>query len=306
MSHPDLNLLVTLDVLLAEGSVTRAARKLTLSPSAMSRALARLRETVGDPLLVRAGRALVPTPRAIELRDQVRALVQDAEAVLKPAKLPELARLKRTFTLRASDGFAESFGPGLIKRMRREAPGVTLRLTRKLDRDSTGLRDGSVDLETGVIGRTLSPELRTLPLFRDHFVGVVRHGHALLDGDVTLPRYSEQMHVIVGGRGGPGHVEEALRVSGAARLVTVEVDGYSAACALVRSSDLVATLPEEHTRGLRKGLVSFGAPFSVPSIMISLLWHPRLDGDPAHAWLRQCIKEICSTASSSTRSKGVE
>jgi DNA-binding transcriptional LysR family regulator len=296
MSHPDLNLLVTLDVLLAEGSVTRAARKLRLSPSAMSRALARLRETVGDPLLVRAGRALVPTPRAIELRDQVRALVQDAEAVLKPVKLPELATLKRGFTLRASDGFAESFGPGLIERVRREAPGVTLRLTRKLERDSTGLRDGSVDLETGVIGRATSPELRSLPLFRDHFIGVVRQGHALFNEDVTLPRYSEQMHVAVGGRGGHGHVEEALRGSGAVRHVTVEVDGYSAACALVRSSDLVATLPEEHTRGLREGLMSFVLPFRAPEIMISLLWHPRMDGDPAHAWLRQCIREICAKA----------
>lgn len=296
MSHPDFNLLVTLDVLLTEGSVTRAARKLRLSPSAMSRALARLRETVGDPLLVRAGRTLVPTPRAIELRNQVRALVQDAEAVLKPAKLPELSRLKRTFTLRASDGFAESFGPGLIERVRREAPGVILRVTRKLDRDSTGLRDGSVDLETGVIGKATSPELRSLPLFRDHFVGVVRHGHALLNGDVTLPAYSEQMHIAVGGRGGAGHVEEALRAGGAVRRVSAEVDGYSAACALVRSSDLVATLPEEHTRGLREGLSTFVLPFRAPGIMISLLWHPRMDGDPAHGWLRQCIKDVCTTA----------
>jgi DNA-binding transcriptional LysR family regulator len=226
----------------------------------------------------------------------VQALVQDAEAVLKPAKLPELVLLKRTFTVRGSDGFAESFGPRLIERIRREAPGVTLRLIRKLDRDSKGLRDGSVDLETGVIGKSTSPELRALPLFRDHFVGVVRHGHALSKGDVTLSRYSEQMHVTVGGGGGPGHVDEALRGSGAVRQVTVEVDGYSAACALVRSSDLVATLPEEHTRGLRKGLTSFVLPFRPPAIMISLLWHPRLDADPAHAWLRKCVKELCSTA----------
>src|SRR6476469_9021121 len=107
MARPDLNLLVTLDVLLAEGSVTRAARKLRLSPSAMSRSLARLRETIGDPLLVRAGRTLVPTPRAVELRDEVRQLVQDVEAALRPAELLDLQRLKRTFAIRASDGFAE-------------------------------------------------------------------------------------------------------------------------------------------------------------------------------------------------------
>src|ERR1700759_1465123 len=108
MPRPDLNLLVTLDVLLAEGSVARAAQKLRLSPSAMSRALARLRQTTGDPLLVRAGRGLVPSPRAVELRDRVRQIVQEAETALRPAKHLDLARLARTFTLRNSDGFVET------------------------------------------------------------------------------------------------------------------------------------------------------------------------------------------------------
>src|SRR5512143_1152527 len=108
MSQPDLNLLVTLDVLLAEGSVARAAQRLRLSPSAMSRSLARLRETTGDPLLVRAGRGLVPTPRALELRDRVGRVVEEARAVLRPADRLDLARLVRTFTLRTSEGFAEN------------------------------------------------------------------------------------------------------------------------------------------------------------------------------------------------------
>src|SRR5512137_1733761 len=123
---PDLNLLVALDVLLAEGSVARAARRLRLSPSAMSRALARLRQTTGDPLLVRAGRGLVPTPRAIELRERVGQLVQDGEAVLRPATKLDAQHLVRTFTLRTSDGFVENFGPDLIARIRKEGPGVRL------------------------------------------------------------------------------------------------------------------------------------------------------------------------------------
>src|SRR3954470_6874841 len=110
MSKPDLNLLVTLDVLLAEGSVARAARRLGLSPSAASRALARLREATGDPLLVRSGRGLVPTSRALALREHVRRLVHDAEAVLRPAGQLDLQRLTRTFTLRTGEGFVESFG----------------------------------------------------------------------------------------------------------------------------------------------------------------------------------------------------
>src|SRR6267154_1855025 len=145
MSTPDFNLLVTLDVLLAEGSVARAAQRLRLSPSAMSRALARLRETTGDPLLVRAGRGLVPTPRALALRERVGRLVQDGNAVLRPAEALDLSRLVRTFTLRTSEGFVETFGPDLIARVGRQAPGVRLRFVPKPDKDSASLRDGTVD-----------------------------------------------------------------------------------------------------------------------------------------------------------------
>jgi DNA-binding transcriptional LysR family regulator len=127
MPSPDLNLLVALDVLLAEGSVARAAKRLQLSPSAMSRTLARLRDTTGDQLLVRAGRGLVPTPRALELRERVGALVQEAEATLRPSEGLELAGLERTFTLRAREGFVENFGAALVSRVMAEAPRARLR-----------------------------------------------------------------------------------------------------------------------------------------------------------------------------------
>ena len=178
MVHPDLNLLVTLEVLLAEGSVARAARRLRLSPSAMSRALARLRDATGDPLLVRAGRGLVPTPRALELRERVGPLVQEADAILRPAEALDVKRLVRTFSIRASDGFVDAFGPELIARLQAEAPGVRLRFVQKPDKNSTSLRDGSIDLETGVIGPGQSPELRATALFSDRFIGAVRPGHA--------------------------------------------------------------------------------------------------------------------------------
>ncbi len=152
MARPDLNLLVTLDVLLAEGSVARAARRLRLSPSAMSRQLARLRDATGDPLLVRAGRDLVPTPRALELRARVGQLVQDGQAVLRPAETLNLKRLVRTFTVRCRDGFVENFGPALIARVGKEAPGVRLLFVPKTTKDSAPLRDGTVDLDTGVVG----------------------------------------------------------------------------------------------------------------------------------------------------------
>src|SRR6185295_2043048 len=201
MPTPDLNLLVTLDVLLAEGSVARAARRLRLSPSAMSRALARLRETTGDPLLVRAGRGLVPTPRALELRERVSQLVQDGTAVLRPAEKLDLERLVRTFTLRTREGFVENFGPDLIARAGEEAPGVRLCFVQKPNKESTSLRDGTVDLETGVVGKATGPEVRAQALFRDRFIGVVRMGHALTQGKITPSRYARGRHIGVSRRG---------------------------------------------------------------------------------------------------------
>jgi DNA-binding transcriptional LysR family regulator len=297
MAMPDLNLLVTLDVLLAEGSVARAAERLRLSPSAMSRALARLRETTGDPLLVRAGRGLVPTPRAIELRERTRQLVEDAEAVLRPAGKLNLKRLVRTFTLRTREGFVENFGPALIARAGKEAPGVRLCFVQKADKDSTPLRGGAVDLETGVVGQGASPELRAQALFRDRFIGVVRMGHALSEGEITPARYAAGRHVAVSRRSeSQGPVDVALQEANAGlqRQIVTVVSGFSAALALARASDLIATVPERHTGNLRAGLHSFALPFPMPEITVSLLWHPRLHADLAHRWLRECVRDVCA------------
>jgi DNA-binding transcriptional LysR family regulator len=295
VSTPDLNLLVTLDVLLAEGSVARAARRLRLSPSATSRALARLRETTGDPLLVRAGRGLVATPRALELRNQVSQLVQDAEAVLRPAEKPNLKRLVRTFTLRTSEGFVENFGSELIARIGKEAPGVRLRFAQKQNKDSAPLRDGTADLETGVVGKTTGPEVRTQALFRDRFVGVVRMGHSLSHGEITPSRYAAGRHILVSRRAlGKGPIDEALERIGLEREILTIVDGFSTALALARASDLIASVPERHTGNLRAEMHSFSLPVSTPEFTISLLWHPRLDADPAHRWLRGHVWDICA------------
>lgn len=294
MAIPDFNLLVTLDVLLAEGSVARAARRLRLSPSAMSRALARLRETTGDPLLVRAGRGLVPTPRAVELREQVRQLVQDAQAVLRPTEALQPAHLVRTFTLRTSEGFVECFGPGLIARMGAEAPGVRLCFVQKPDKDSAPLREGAVDLEIGVVGSGAAPELRTQALFRDRFIGVVRAGHALSEGEITPARYAAGQHISVSRRGlFKGGIDEALEPLGLQRDIVTIVGGFSTALALARATDLVASVPGRHTGVLRAGMHSFDLPVATPVFTVSMLWHPRLEADPAQRWLRTCVREVC-------------
>lgn len=295
MPRPDLNLLITLDVLLTEGSVARAAQRLRLSPSAMSRALARLREATGDPLLVRAGRGLVPTPRALELRGRVGQLVNDGEAVLRPAERLDLKRLERSFTLRVRQGFVESFGAALIARVGKEAPGVRLHFMEKLDKDSAPLRDGSVDLEAGVVGDGTGPEVRAQALFRDRFIGVVRKGHPLSKGKITPARYAAGKHILVGRRGFKrSALDEALEALGLEREIVTIVGGFSAALMLARASDLIACVPERHTGNLRAGMHSFTLPVAVPEITVSLLWHPRLEADPAHRWLRGCVRDVCA------------
>lgn len=295
MATPDLNLLVTLDVLLKEGSVARAAQRLRLSPSAMSRALARLRHTTGDPLLVRAGRGLVPTRRALELRERVGQLVLDAEAALRPIAKLDLGQLDRTFTLRTSEGFAENFGPELIAHIRKEAPGVRLRFMQKINRESTLLRDGEVDLETGVVGDMTSPEIRAQSLFRDRFVGVVRSGHALSRGRITASRYAAGKHISVSRRGlEQGQIDDALKAMALKRDIVATVGGFATALSLARDSDMIASVPERHTGKLRAGMHSFALPLAIDEITVSLLWHPRMDADPAHRWLRNCVREACS------------
>jgi len=297
MPTPDLNLLITLDVLLAEGSVARAARRLRLSPSAMSRTLARLRQTTGDPLLVRAGRGLVPTPRALELRGRTGQLVQEVEAVLRPAGQADLTRIVRTFTLRTREGFVENFAPALVARASAEAPGVRLCFLQKTSKESASLRDGSVDLETGVVGRTTGPEICSHALFSDRFVGVVRQGHALSRGRVTPARYASGRHIAVAGLGIDAEpVEEALALLGLQREIITSVSGYAGALALARASDLIASVPERHTGILRAGLRTFPLPFPTPEITVSLLWHPRLEADPVHRWLRGLVLEVCTAA----------
>ncbi|SCK28291.1 LysR family transcriptional regulator [Vogesella sp. LIG4] len=294
MNTPDLNLLLTLDILLSEGSVARAARRLGLSPSAMSRALQRLRDCTGDPLLVRSGRNLVPTPRAEELREQVGGLVQQALQLLSPSPALDPARVDRTFTLLCSDGFVENFGPSLLTRIGREAPGIRLSFLPKTRRDSSYLRDGSVDLETGVIGKGTAQELHARALFRDHFVAVVRQGHPLLAGDITLARYAGCGHVADSRHGiGSDPIDVALGALNMQRQIVTSVAGFAAALALARHTELVATVPERHTRYLRTDMATFPLPVAVAEITLSMLWHPRLDADPAHQWLRNVVREVC-------------
>lgn len=295
MSNPDLNLLVALDVLLDEGSVVAAARRLRLSSSAMSRTLSRLREATGDALLVRAGRRLVPTPRALELQMRVGSVVQEGTSLLHPVETLDLQKVSRTFTLRTSDGFVESFGARLIARVGAEAPGIRLNFLPKPDKDSAPLREGRIDLETAVVEPSMGPELRTQALFRDRLIGVVGAAHPLAGKRVTAKRYAAARHVIVSRSAFDADaVDLPFLPEGLARNVVSSVGGFALALALVRKSDLVATVPEVHTAALREGMVSFALPMKARDFTVSMVWHPRLDDEPVHRWLRSCLREICA------------
>lgn len=295
MTYPDLNLLVALDALLMEGNVARAAKRLRLSPSAMSRTLARLRAATGDPLLVRAGRGLVPSPRALELKTAVGEVVGRALTMLSPTEHVVVKDVKRTFTLRTSDGFVENFGPALLSKVAAEAPGITIHFVQKVTRDGALLRDGTVDLETGVIGATLSPEIRTLALFRDRFVGAVRKSHPLSRGRMTAARYLAASHILIfRGESEKGPIDVDLAAQGMERKIGTILTGFSAALTLARSTDLVATVPERHTANLRVGLHTFDLPFRTRELTVSLLWHPRMDADPTHRWLREQVRQVCA------------
>ena len=262
----------------------------------MSRTLTRLRETTGDPILVRAGRGLVPTPRAIALRVPVQRAVQEAIALLHPVETIALSTLSRTFVMRASDGFVESFGAVLLGILAAQAPGVRLHFLQKPDKDSAPLRDGRVDLETGIIEENTGPELRSQALFEDRLICVVRQGQPLSQRPVSQDAYLEAQHVLVSRTGlDTAAVDRPFLQNDLTRNVATIVGGFAAALSLARVSDLVATVPDRHTRGLRHGLATFELPFSSKPFVVSMLWHPRTDAEPAHKRLRGCVRQAIRT-----------
>ena len=300
----DLNLLPALDALLAEGSVTGAARRLGLSTSAMSRTLARLRAVTGDPLLVRAGSSLVPTPRAVALREHVGAVARDALAVLSPQPLEvDLASLQRTFTVQANDGFVALFAASLVGEVTRQAPGVRLRFAPRLAKEARWLRDGLLDLAIGVLGEA-APEVRMQSIFHDRFVGAARSGHPLLDGPITLQRYMACRHVVSSRKAvADGPLDRALADLGMQRTISAIVAGFPDALRIARQSDLVTQVPQsffaagtEAAAGVVDGLQAFELPIRTPEIVVSAMWHPRLDADPAHRWLRATFMSACQEA----------
>ncbi|WP_328924266.1 LysR family transcriptional regulator [Streptomyces sp. NBC_00190] len=292
----DLNLLAALDVLLEESSVSRAAARLHLSEPAMSRTLGRIRKALGDPVLVRAGRTMVPTPHALAVQGEVRAVVERARALFLTGGQVDLSTLARTFTVLTNDAFTAVHGATLLTRVRSEAPGVRLRFLGESHVDVPALREGVADLELGVID-TRSPEVRVEHFSDERMLAVVRRGHPLLRGRVTARRFAAAEHLIASRRGRlQGPVDAALAEQGLSRRVVGSVGTFPASLFVLRESDLVGLLTTQVVPLVAAlGLETFEIPLDLPELTFGMAWHPRHDADPAHAWLRTCIRELLPT-----------
>ena len=297
----DANLVVALDALLAEQSVTRAAARMHTSPAAMSRTLARLRRVVQDPLLVRAGQAMVPTPRALALRDEAAAVVRRVGALLTPATGVDPAALRGTFTLQAADLVSAALATGLLELAGQEAPAVSLRFRAEELEAGPALRDGRIDLEVGAIDHA-DPETHVEELATLRMTAAVRPGHPLTDGPLTPQRFAAAEHVVVSRRGRfTGPVDTALAEHGLSRRVAVVLPGHLAAMTLAARSDAVALVPATAPGAAPSpiteqasvlGLRLLDIPLPLPPVTIGMAWHPRHTADGAHHWLRGAVRRV--------------
>lgn len=302
----DLNLLVTLEALLEEEGVTDAARRLNLSQSAVSAALDRLRAVFSDPLLVRVGNRMEPTPFARRLQGPIKtALASVSLALALPQKF-DPARAKANVRLGASDYFGLLMLPALYHLLAREAPGISLEVVpRPADGSLSRLVAGEVDLALAVN----PPEGRDLfnaPLVDEHFVCVMRRGHPLARGRLTAAWLVDFPHVVVTAHGESATLaDRALAAAGHRRPTPVLVPVFASAFALVADNDLVAILPERISRALaaRFGLALRKPPIALPGYTLSIVWHQRTAHDPVHRWVREQVLAIAGPPAGHRRRK---
>lgn len=284
----DMNLLVALDVLLETNSVVAAAERLHLTPPAVSRTLSRIREVTGDDILVRSGRTMTPTPYALAIRDEVHALVGQAQALLMPRRKLDLATLDRVFTIRGHDALVGALAPMLTAALAGLAPRLRVRWLAEAPGDNLELVRGQVDLEIGATEPSI-PEVSFERLGMDRLVAAFRHGHPLARGAFTTKRLAKVSHVTISRRGRfHDRVDDLLAGEGLCRHVVASLPTTSAALKVVAQSDAVAIVAETLCKPLCRALalVTRRLPFELPASPIILAWHRRHDSDPAHAWLR--------------------
>ncbi len=297
LTQIDANLLIALDVLLQERHVTRAAQRLGITQSAMSQTLGRLRDILGDPILVRSGRTMVSTPRCEALAGPLRLALRDLERVFTDEAV-EPSALVRSFTLTCLDTYAISLVPELFARVAAAAPGVEVTVV-PYDRDRVWeqLRGGETELAITGPGE-LPSDMTSVPFLAERMRGVVRRGHPMLDEEVTVERYAHWPHAVFRITGRGDHViDRHLAEHGLQRRIVGRTPYFLAAPAIVAASDLIMTVPISAARVFAKQwpLELFVPPIGAMPYQASLTWARWMDADPGHAWLREQVLDIGKT-----------
>lgn len=293
----DLNLLVALDTLLDERNVTRAAARLAMSQPALSGALARLRDLLGDPLFIRAQRGLVPTPRALEMAHTVKRIVRDGQDLLRSASFaPQTATGE--MSIATTDYMQTTLVAPLLAHVRRAAPGLRLAV-RSLELSDIPSRLARGDLDLGItIPEFAPPEMQSRTLYRERYVGAARKRHPIFRGRITVEAFCRYPHALVVPRGGPAHgpVDDALSAIGARRSVAISVPSFLILPHVLRSTDLVTVMPARLFKHMRRDLAVFEVPLAVPEFNVIAVWHPRVQNDLRHRWLRKSLVDIAQAA----------
>lgn len=281
----DLNLLVILDALLCEQHVTRAAERLHLSQPAVSHALARLRDLLGDPLLVRQGGTLVPTARALELTAPLTEALAQVQALLAPNRF-EPASAKRRFRVAMSDYSAAIFLPELVRMLRLEAPGIDLQIIQASREGMVdGVLNGDLDLAAGVFP-DMPAQLRTTPLFEERYTCLVDRNSLPENATLDLPTYLSRPHVLLEMRGsGTPEIERALTLIRERRHVAISLPHWGVAPQLIEGTDLILTVSSRGLLHIDPPLLAVPPPFHIPSFAFELAWHARRGGDSGLQWL---------------------
>ena len=299
----DLNLLRVFDQVMAERNLTRAARNLAMTQPAVSNALSRLREALGDKLVTRSGYGIEPTPRALALWPTISDALRQLEATIIPGEFVA-ADATTTFTLAMADATAAELMPGLVEIMESDAPGVSMRCVPLTTRDPRRLLDeGQMDVAVGFFPAVLADlGSQAQPggmaafdhqrLYDGQYVCVMRKDHPLARGPMTLKRYCEAHHLLVSFSGRPyGFIDEALASLGRKRRVVLTVNQFFTAGRVVASSNLLTVLPRHFisVTGREEELTQRDLPFDVPPVHVDALWHRRQGQRSDHAWLRLAL-----------------
>jgi len=299
----DLNLLRVLDEVIGERSLTRAARNLSLTQPAVSNAMRRLRDALGDDLVHRNGQGIEPTPRALAIWPSVREALHQLQQSLAPSQF-EPANATTTFVLAMADATAGELVPGLVQILEKEAPGVSFHLVPLTTRDPRRLlEEESVDLAVGYFPAAVADLTARAQvgkavnfvherLYDGAYVCVMRHDHPLASGPLTLNRFCSARHMLVSFSGQAfGFVDEALTAVGRQRRVVMTVNQFFTAARVAAHSDLLTVLPRHFLTltGMNTVLAVRELPLKVPTVHVEALWHRRAQSSVGHQWLRQSV-----------------